>query len=286
MKDPGIYTSRQLTTMLGYTDAEIRSAVASGTLIRLRRGWFAAPIHDARAASAVRDGGILTCADALRFHGLWVPPGHDGLHLRRSTNLSGKHRGCRPLRGALRSATQAVDPIPQALSCAARCLDPDEWIAVSDSYLNITGKNRGDLRVELDGAGPTVARLIDKTDGRSQSGTESIARVRLRSEGFEVVVQPTVDRVGRCDLRIGLLIIECDSKLYHATRAGYFNDRRRDRRALGDEWLPFRLTYDDVLYGWTESLEDIREITDRERHRARSARKIALVEKSVRQSAR
>lgn len=280
MRDSGVRSRRGLLAA-GYDDAAIRWAVRGGSLVRLRAGWFALPAHDERAAAAVRDGGVLTCVDALRFHELWVPPGHCGLHLRRSTNLTGVNVACRPFGGSLRTATRAVDPVPVALAYAARCLSDEEWIAVGDSYLNLTGKTRADLRSELRGAGRTVERRIAKTDRRAQSGTESIARVRLRSAGFDVTVQPYVEGVGWADLRIGRLLIECDSVLHHATRTGYANDRRRDRRALVDGWLTLRLTYDDVLYGWDAVLADIKAVTARDRHRARSAKHRAMLQRSV-----
>ncbi|WP_412475589.1 hypothetical protein ACK8HH_04915 [Gordonia sp. LUNF6] len=225
--------------------------VRGGSLVRLRAGWFALPAHDERAAAAVRDGGVLAC---------------------------------RPFGGSLRTATRAVDPVPVALAYAARCLSDEEWIAVGDSYLNLTGKTRADLRSELRGAGRTVERRIAKTDRRAQSGTESIARVRLRSAGFDVTVQPYVESVGWADLRIGRLLIECDSVLHHTTRTGYANDRRRDRRALVDGWLTLRLTYDDVLYGWDAVLADIKAVTARDRHRACSAKHRAMLQRSVRMS--
>lgn len=285
MKDSGIYTRAQLLTA-GYDDRSIRRAVRNGSLTRLRAGWFASPNADDTAAAAVRDGGVLTCVDALRFHDLWIPPGcRDGLHLRRSRNKRGKHPACRPLRGCFRTATNAVDTVPVALSCAARCLTTEQWIAICDSYMQSTGKCQTDLAEELDGAGPTVVRLLAKTERRSQSGTESIARVRLRALGYDVVVQPEVDGVGRADLRIGVLLIECDSVLYHASKEDYERDHRRDRRAVVDGWLTLRLTYDDILYDWDGVLADIRAITGADRHRARSARKAKLVQRSVRQSA-
>ncbi|ALG86605.1 endonuclease domain-containing protein [Gordonia phthalatica] len=283
-KDSGIYTRLQLIVK-GYDDQMIRKAVRNGSLIRLRSGWFALPSADERAMAAVRDGGVLTCVGALAFYDLWIPPGcNDRLHLRRSKNTTGKHKACRPLVGRLRAATDPVDSIPVALSCAARCLTPEEWIAICDSYMDRTGKTLQDVAEELVGAGPTVDRLLAKCESRSQSGTESIARVRLRSLGYDVVVQPQVEGVGRVDLRIGVLLIECDSILYHASKEDYERDHHRDRRAMVDGWLKLRLTYDDILYDWDGVLADIRAITRTDRHRARSARKRELVQKSVRLS--
>ncbi|WP_026919341.1 type IV toxin-antitoxin system AbiEi family antitoxin domain-containing protein [Gordonia shandongensis] len=270
-RDPGIYTRAQLLAR-GYDDPAMRRAVEVGALERLRSGWFAAPGRDDRAAAAVRDGGVLTCVDALRFHGLWVPPGHRDLHLRRSSNMSGRLPACRPRVGVRRSARTAVDPVPTALAYATRCLPVDEWVAVCDSYLNTTGLTRADLSDQLAGTGATVGRWIAKVDGRAQSGTESVTRVRLRSAGFSVVVQPRIPGVGRADLRIGTLIIECDSRRHHATADGYRTDRRRDRRALVDGWSTLRLTYEDVFYAWPDVLADVRALTAGGRHRSRGGR--------------
>ncbi|MGB3603849.1 endonuclease domain-containing protein [Gordonia sp. (in: high G+C Gram-positive bacteria)] len=289
MKDPGIYRRSHLHAS-GFDDKTIDRMIAAGDLTRLRSGWLAAKNHDLTAAAAVSDGGVLTCVDALRFHELWVPVGRRKLHLRRSRSLSGKHPACRPMKsGTIRQrltvATKPVDSVPSALLCATGCLNREEWIAVCDSYMNSHGLGVEDLRAELGSVGPTVTDWLYLTDPRSQSGTESISRVRLRSEGFDVVVQPQIKGVGRADLRIGLLIIECDSMQYHATKEAYERDHKRDRKALVNGWLTMRLTYDDILFGWEEVLADIRNITNRDRHRPRTPRKRELVEKSVRYSA-
>ncbi|MGB3709217.1 endonuclease domain-containing protein [Gordonia sp. (in: high G+C Gram-positive bacteria)] len=181
-------------------------------------------------------------------------------------------------------ASEPVDSIPSALLCATGCLSREEWIAVCDSYMNSRGITVEDLRAVMGNVGPTVTEWLYSTDSRSQSGTESITRLRLRSLGFNVVVQPQIDGVGRADLRIGLLIIECDSMQYHGTKVDYERDHKRDRKALVNGWLTLRLTYDDILFGWDEVLADIRSITGRDRHRARTPGELALIEKSVRQS--
>ncbi|WP_308191574.1 DUF559 domain-containing protein [Gordonia liuliyuniae] len=70
-------------------------------------------------------------------------------------------------------------------------------------------------------------------------------------------------------MRIGRLLIECDSMRHHTSREDYECDHHRDRRALIDGWLTLRLTYDDVLYDWGGVLADVREVTRRDRHRIR-----------------
>ncbi|EGD57049.1 hypothetical protein [Gordonia neofelifaecis] len=176
----------------------------------------------------------------VELHGLWVAPGYPEMHIRRSKALRGPGSlsGCSPFRGRPLPTPTAVDPVVYALACAARCMTGEDWIATCDSYLNLRGIDVEDLRADIaphGGAG--VNALLDKTDRRSQSGTESIARVRLRALGFHVIVQPAVDyRVyrGHADLRIGRLLIECDSERFHSGQKDRVRDYQRDRAP----WLP------------------------------------------------
>lgn len=65
----------------GVTRSQLRSAVSSGVLRRLRRGWYATTWADADVVTAVAAGGVLGCVSALRLHGVWVPPDRR-LHIR------------------------------------------------------------------------------------------------------------------------------------------------------------------------------------------------------------
>ncbi len=200
---------------------------------------------------------------------LWVPSGYRRVHIR--STRDGDLKTTRDCRGFGRppTALTAVDPIPFALLSAARCMSAEHWIASCDSALNTTGLSVSQMASELGSSTGRVSTLLQKCDPDSQSGTESITRVRLRAQGFAVVVQPRTAGVGRTDLRIGRLLIECDSVNHHTSLESYHNDRRRDRRALVDGWLTMRITYDDVLYGWDGVLADIRAITRPDRHRQR-----------------
>lgn len=46
----------------------------------------------------------------------------------------------------------------------------------------------------------------------------------------------------------------------------------RDRKALIRQDIPFRVTFDDVIYGWAETLDDICAVTRPDRHRVRKGR--------------
>ncbi|MBJ7287880.1 MAG: type IV toxin-antitoxin system AbiEi family antitoxin domain-containing protein [Williamsia sp.] len=263
--DHGVFTTAHLLR-LGATESQIRRAVRVGDLVRLRPGWYARSDADPTVVTAVRAGGVLGCVSALRAHGAWIAPGHGGVHVRGSRTLrTSMAHSCRG-DGPPPPTRTAVDPVEVALGCALRCMTGEHWIAACDSVLESGLAHHADIASCL---GPRGKTLLSKCDGRSQSGTESLVRVRLRALNFAVVVQPRIAGVGKVDLRVGKLLIECDSKAHHTSLENYQNDRHRDRAALVRGWLKIRLTYDDVVYGWQESLEAIRGVTLPERHRIR-----------------
>ncbi|PYE20208.1 hypothetical protein DFR67_102346 [Williamsia limnetica] len=268
--DVGVYSRAELRKR-GLDGWILRKELAGGSLFSVRNGWYAVPSADTVVVEAVRLGGALSCVSALRKHGLWVPSGYSGVHVRASRH--GKQQLARSCQGPGRPVpvSTALDPIPIALGCAFRCMSDEDWIAGCDSVLNTLRLSVPALQAEMGRIPQKMYDLMSKCDPNSQSGTESLARVRLRAAGFSVHVQPDIAGVGRVDLRIGRLLIECDSVTHHTSLENYRNDRRRDRTALVNKWMTMRLTYDDVLYGWDEVMADIRAITDSDRHRIRSA---------------
>ncbi|ETA04758.1 hypothetical protein V525_21910 [Gordonia alkanivorans CGMCC 6845] len=277
--ESGVFTLAELSAM-DWSRDDIAQARRAGTLISVTRGWVRSPGADSRVVSAVTAGGALSCVSALRFHqahgspGIWIPPGHSETHVRRSKHMKSAARPTGPFRwcqgfGRPLPVTTAVDAIPTALNCAARCLGAEEWIAVVDSMLNTTGWTVPDIQAQMGTVSKTVAAMFARCDERSQSGTESIARLRLHAAGFRVDVQPSIGGREHADLRTGALLIECDGRSYHSDENAFRNDRRRDRMTTIDRWITMRLTYDDVLYGWDQVLEDIRAVTRPDRHRIR-----------------
>ena len=248
------------------TEAQVRRAIRAGDLIRLRSGWYARPDADPTVAAVVRGGAVLGCVSALRRHGVWVAPGYDTVHIRASKSRRGSvARSCR-VPGPPLPTSAAVDPVDVALRSAVLCMSGEHWIAACDSALESGLVDRADLAADLNARGKS---LLSKCDENSQSGTESICRVRLRALRFGVIVQPRISGVGKVDLRVGKLLIECDSKTHHTSLENYQNDRRRDRAALVRGWMTMRVTYDDVLYGWDDVLNEVQTITRADRHRIR-----------------
>ena len=263
----GVFFREELAD-LGIDARRRRKLLRDGELITPRKDWYATPVHDAKVAAAVRAGGVLACVSALQRYGFWVPPGYSDEHVR-----SGRwaDRASCTAYSPIPAGRTAVDSIIVALECAARCMAAEDWIAVCDSVQQGLGVSADRIRAEMGRLPACAEALLDKTDHRSQSGTESIARVRLRALHFKVVVQPQITEVARADLRIGRLIIECDGAQFHTDKTNYQNDRLRDRKSTIGNWLTFRLTYDDVLFGWDGVVEDIRAITRPGRHRGRAS---------------
>lgn len=269
--DSGVYHRSELVAR-GADDNYLRNQVRNGVLTRVRRGWYATPTADESVVTAIGRGGVLGCASALHHHRLWVPQGLDSLHVRASKHLTGGRRDFCTLPSRPLPATTAVDPIPVALLSASRCMSAEDWIVVCDSALNTLGIDVDELRRAMPQTSRHILDMLDRCDGRSMSGTESITRLRLRAQGFRVEVQPYVEGVGYVDLRVGRLLIECDSKQHHTSAAAYQNDRRRDRKSLIGGWMTIRVTHDDVVFGWDETFADVLAVTRTDRHRIRGRR--------------
>lgn len=264
----GVYPVRELKAR-GFTDARIRKLERSGDLTRLRTGWYAENAADPAVRQAVAAGGVLSCVSALRHHGIWLPPADGRVHVRLPLRDRCDDRSCRGY-GQMPPLSGAVDPLLVAYNCAARCLDDEGFVAVSDSILYKTDYGLADLRGAV-AAGPRrLMDLLEYCDGRAMSGTESIARVRFRGAGLKVKVQFYIRGVGYVDLLIGdRLIVECDSREFHTSASNYQTDRTRDRRSLVDDYITIRVTYEDVMFRWDEVIRDVLELVKRREHRKR-----------------
>lgn len=88
---------------------------------------------------------------------------------------------------------------------------------------------------------------IGRCDPLSQSGTESLVRVRLRRRGIRVQTQFRRRGVGRVDLLIGdRMVIECDSDEFHSGDEAQERDYDRDLELIDGDFLVLRLRYRHV----------------------------------------
>ncbi|MFW0788943.1 hypothetical protein [Gordonia sp. CPCC 205333] len=267
---PGVYRAKYLVRHFQATYREIEAAADQGFITRLRHGWYATEGADPRIVAAVRAGGIASCVTALDLVHVWVPPHFgDEVHVRKSKH--GETVGIRRCHafGPVPPTAAALDTLPAALASAARCMTEEQWIAAVDNALNKRMITIADLEQAWGQTPEWVRSMLTKCDPRSQSGTETLVRLRLRALNFRVQVQPNIPTVGRVDLLLGRLIIECDSEAHHSQRTDRRNDYRRDRKSLIGRWPVLRVDYWDIIDCWPEILADIRDITATDLHRRR-----------------
>lgn len=266
--DGGVF-SRRAAISAGAEPAAIERLRHTGDIVAVRRGWYRLPGADPLVVAAVKAGAVLTCVSALRYHsGIWVPP-HRTTHLRRARHRRRpSHRDC-DAGHPMSSPVRAVDSLPDALRCAAHCLDADEFVAVLDSTLR-RDRDRysvGDLREILSDAPLHVTRLLDFVDPLAGSGTESLVRFRLQYARIKVRSQQYIPGIGRVDLLVGdRLIIECDSTEYHSGPQR-LEDNRRDRAATRGDYRVMRVDYSEVIGNWPAILAEILDIVRTGRHR-------------------
>lgn len=257
----GVASAAQLRTA-GWPPAQIKK---QGWL-SLRRGWYASPSANPRVVRAVSAGGVLSCVSALRFRGVWVPD--SGLHIRYSERARQSHprvRSCHPYR-LDPPILGAVDPIRTAVASAANCLDAEGLVVVLDSMMNQRMIEMADARSIVAASRFARLDLAERCDPKSESGTETMIRLRLRAAGIHLRTQVVIPGVGRVDFLVGnRLIIEADSREHHLGK--YQADRTRDRVATGMGFLVIRLTYEDVVHRWDVVFADIRSVIRRRAHR-------------------
>ncbi|GAA1479658.1 type IV toxin-antitoxin system AbiEi family antitoxin domain-containing protein [Gordonia sinesedis] len=275
----GVYSWAELAAD-GVTQAQLRRAFRDGTAVKVRHGWYALGGADPQVIAAVAAGGAMSCVSALDRYGVWVPPTPKLLHVRgnSSTWRSTSHDYCRQYQRP-QPVRHAIDGPDIALRHALRCLEPDGIVAVCDSLLNLSRNPQTmllrphEIVAAFDGAPERVRACLSRTDGRAQSGLESLVRQWLRGRGVSVRVQVWIPGLGHVDLLVGeRLIIEVDGRAHHTGASNYAEDRRRDRVAASQNLLRMRLTYENVMFGWDDVVGDILAAVHHRYHRAPRSR--------------
>jgi very-short-patch-repair endonuclease len=160
----------------------------------------------------------------------------------------------------------AIDSLEIAAASAANCLDAEGLVIVLDSLLNKRMIDMAEARSIVAASRFARLELAERCDPNSESGTETMIRLRLRAAGIHLRSQVNIPGVGRVDFLVGnRLIIEADSREHHLSK--YQSDRTRDRVAIGLGFLVIRLTYEDVVHRWDVVFADIRSVIRRRAHR-------------------
>jgi len=264
-------------TSRGITPGQLRRAVATGRLRRLRRGVYGCAHLDEQIAHAAAIGGALTCVSVLRSHGVWAGDSLR-LHLQLPPTSSAtqdpsvRFHWARP-RFGLRSPWEAT-PL-QSLWQALHCLDEENAIAAMESAIRsgfLPAEQIRQLAVHAprrlqDG----IRRMVDN----SGSGNETIVRLRLERAGFTVVAQGHVPGMGHQDLVVDDCVgLDVDGRAWHEGDNRFATDRDRDVQAEGLGRHSLRIRTAHIFRTWPHTLAVIERAVadarrDRERRRGR-----------------
>ncbi|MET4639357.1 hypothetical protein [Mycetocola sp. 2940] len=267
MNDVGQVARRRTLVERGLTTTQIRSAVASGLLTELKRGWIVSSLADADQRRAVEAGAKIGCVSALRRWGVWSGDGnalhlharpsshpdlaatrpvanvrvvaHPGVPAAKASKL--EIRPCEPGMPTLRWRRQdfperSLDWIVSphdALAQAILCQSEEQALACIDSALHEHAISHADWPRILSTL-PERIRYLDRwKDARAGSGNESRVRFRLQRLGLDVELQVYIPGVGWVDMLVeDLVAVEADGDQFHSTRAQRATDRARTLTAM------------------------------------------------------
>lgn len=266
------YLTRADLKAQGYTRRSITSAVRRGALLHVRRDRYLPHGALDDAARAVRVGGRLTCLSLLKHLGVFVLENRR-LHVHVHPNASRLRAPFERRRrlGAIDKVqlhwTRLVETpsstctvhIVDALAHAVRCQPIRAAVATLDSALHKGLLAPEQLHDVFHALPPRFHAMLPFVDGRAESGPETIVRMMARQLGCDVVPQVTFLGIGRVDLLVdGWLVVECDSKEFHAEWEQQVEDRERDLALAARGYATLRLTAAMIMYRPDEVFEALR----------------------------
>lgn len=272
MQELGFLARSSRVRHLGHSRRAVEVAIAAGWLTRPSRGWLATCAAERDAVIAVLHRGVLTDASALGSHGVWrgldrsihvlVPPNCPGLVCTPRVPLSQfapdkhatsgvvKHWGTQRARvtGQPDWRVSVVD----ALASFARSHSEEMFVAAVDHALQTDALQIGEVPLLFDILPARLRASRRLIHGEAESGTESLARLRLRAKlerlGHRVDIQVPIGP-HRIDILIdGWLAIELDSEEWHSSQR--LDDLRRDAWLTARGYRVERYDYQQVMYEW------------------------------------
>lgn len=268
-------TRRQLST-LGFGDHAITTALASGSLFKVRPGWVGTRAASQLSVIAALQGGKLTSSTALASYDVWS--GMDRrIHIQIPSNA---HRTIQhplvPLaefaapefvyEGIVRHWVSCQEPRPtepmwrvpiaDALLRFARTESTEQVAASIESSVNKRMLSRSDVAELFHRLPKRLHPLKRLLTFQAESGLETVAYLRFAPFGFAISQQVNIgpDRV---DLVIdGWLVIELDGDKWHDP----VKDRIRTNRLIRAGYRVLRFGYADVFNRWDETLATVHEM--------------------------
>lgn len=226
--------------------------VRVGALQRVRPGVFAVPEANVHLVEAARHGGALTCAHALRLHGVWCLYDEGPVHVWLGGRGRAHHDECECV-GHYDAGRAGVGLAPheEVLVHVYRCGGDEAFFAALESSLTqrlISEAARRRIRSRL----PARAHwLVDLARSDADSGLESLLRLRLHVHGIRLDCQVTIPTVGRVDFVVDdRVILEADGKGNHAGSAHRHRDLVRDAAASALGYETLRFDYAQIVHAW------------------------------------
>lgn len=236
----------------GFSKHDVASAVRSGVLNRVARSWVCASncVRDAKWAAMLN--GHITCVSAAKLLGLWVI---DDIrcHIAVQNNSNVKpnrdkvrlHYGSAPVP---RPKHEVLDPVVNIIATAAGCQSFESAVALADSAIRAGFVTRSEL-MRIQTRSPAVARVAEASSELSDSGIETIPRVRLAAIGIPLRQQVKIAG-HRVDGLIGeRLVLQFDGA-EHLTREQKQIDVKHDAELQLLGYTVLRFTYWDVMDMW------------------------------------
>lgn len=259
----GHFATTSRLRSLGLTERHISRLLASGLVVRVKRGLFACAHLAGEQHQALLAGGQLDCVSVLRARGIWT--GHvRGLHLRIPGNVSDARqrvsRGVRLHWSNPRASSDGFSvSVLDALVQAVTCLPPDDYVAALESAVHLKAITVAELEWVMAQAPKRLARVLGELELGAESGYETKSRLWLRRAGHEVKIQYRIPRVGRIDELIDdCLAFEIDGRTHRDTfeqdrdrmlwsSLGGFPTLRVLPRHIDDEWPVVLLAIDRMV---------------------------------------
>lgn len=131
------------------------------------------------------------------------------------------------------------------------CCDRETAIAIIDSALNKRMLSLSELARVVASLPDRFSDVLGSVDSGSQSGLETLCRLRLTRPGLRIRTQVQIEGVGRVDLVVGdRLVIEADGRDWHDTPDAFRTDRSRDLALARLGYVVIRLSYAQIMKNW------------------------------------
>lgn len=236
----------------GFTRYRIDRAVAAGRVRTVRRHWVFTRACPPELHAAATSGGRLTCVSAARFLGLWtIADGRTHLAVARNSDLRADHAVHRHWSGGPVPVgpRQLVEPLGNVLTHIADCQPFERAIVVFDSALRTTPLTHEEIsRYRSRSAAFRV--LVEATGILSDSGIESLPRVRLQRLGIEMRQQVLVDGHPVDGLIGDRLVLQVDGFGPHSGAERRRRDLRQDARLTLMGYTVLRFDYAQIMFDW------------------------------------